>query len=270
MAFKKTFKRKGPSRTKAPFRRLHKKNTGRTGPTRVMIPMARQLHQPLPDRLFTWLTGNNSGYLSATSSPYTTFGIGLNTLQFPFNTTANGGTNVMPHVIQTADAWNPTGFDNLLYNGNTSTGLYKNYRVWGAKVSVTVLPEALADTCQVVMAPQVSGNSLYADSVIGIMTAAQGPDSINKVVQAGAPVKQNSLKKYYRIYDLLGIPKKEYAANVRNTYGYDGETPTQQAWLYIGARAFNQSNFTFAVGMEVTVEYFVEFFTRIDSALLQT
>lgn len=279
MVLKRNYKRKPKARANM-RRRPYKgrRARGLKGPTELTFRLGKQIHQPLPDRFFTWLTLNQSGYVTGAATPLSCFEFGLNSVCYPFNF----NINALPNPIIALGACAFTGLNNILYNSVTGTGLYENFRVWRAKVAVTWLPQALGDTSQAVMVPLVPTASVgggiivntYGGTSAGIMQAGQSPRVINKPIQSGAPVKTNTLYGNYSIPELMGMPSDKFAADQSSFGQYGtgapstGGGPSTTISLYSAIRSLDQANFGQPVGIEVRLEYFVEFFRRTDKRLL--
>lgn len=251
--YKKSFVKKGPTRGKKHYHKRHHAST-----TKLLFKPSKSIHQPLPDRYFTWLEQNNSGYITAAAAAFSVFGLCLNgaAAQFPFNISVGLGTipNGLPAVASAA----ATGHTNLFT-------IYKYCRIWGVKVSVTMVPQSQSDSGQLVMAPFV--DATYAATVAGILQAAQAPGSVVRLINSSAPMSTNTVRKYYSIPELLGISKKDYAIGSNGSFQNGSPVTGPIASLFVGYRTLDQANTSTPVGIEVQCNWLVEMFMRNDSTL---
>lgn len=238
--------------------------------TKMMFKPSRSLHQPMPDRYFTWLEQVNQGYIATnTSSPFI-YGLALNDPIAAFGK-KGGAPSAFPNPLTSvANQW-PTGLANLLttqgVTGANSSGIYNQFRVWGVKVTLSHQPENVADTGTITIAPVVGSNDTYATAP-AIMSS---PNSMTKMLSEATNSRSNTVSKYYRIYELLGIPKKLYAAGYYGNAGiYTGlvTTSNSTAFLQVCYQNGVANNTSGNIPISVKFNWFIELFSRTDANLL--
>lgn len=222
--------------------------------------------QPLPDSYFTWVTIENQGSVTGgAGSASGTFGFALNDIIQPFSKTGSILAS-LPNPVKVVTTENPTGVSNLLFNAGTATGIYQLFRVWAAEVIVSYLPQSVggaSENANIAMAPVNSG-SRYTD-VEGI---TGGPNAVSLSAMQGASGGQNSIRALYKMPALAGLPARVYKAFVAAT-GSAAATPTQTFFVQVGHRNCLNADFAASsLGIKVVIRYHVEFFNRVDSALL--
>ena len=146
---------------------------------------------PIPSRFRTKLTAAIYGYEAAgiTNSQYA---VNLNSIYQPFN----GGTwtNALPAIA----TLQPTGFASFL-----NVNFYRKFRVYGSKIEIEFLPQALTDTVECVITPAISGVA-----PVNTANAMAQPFSKSSLFSSS---KQNifngKLKNYMTVHQLLGVSK---------------------------------------------------------------
>jgi hypothetical protein len=234
--------------------------------TSLAFKESLSLHQPVPDEYWCWLTASNQGALNV-GNANNHWEMSLNTLQYPFNVLPPGG-GALPNPAQAVATWNPTGFTNIISNpalinaGGVYTGLYYSYRVWAAEATVTYMPTTAVDSSMLTMAPLGQG-ILYGST----STQIQSPNSCFKLITAGVSSDANTLKCFYSIPEILGVPKKNFASLSGaggGTAGVWGTGPTTIVFLQVRSANATGANNANTMGINVTVRYHVQFFGRVD------
>lgn len=215
--------------------------------------------QPFPDRYFAWLEINNSGYWAANAGASVGFDVDANQLTTPFNPAVG---SVMPNPLVAANVAQPAGLKNLVTNAGTGTGLYVNYRVWRAICTITVQPTSSGDPQIICIAPTTAGG-IYGS----ITTASQGPNSVKGTATSSTGTSDNTVQCNISLPKVLGVPESVYAADI-NTAGSFSTGPVTSANFQFFAYNQNQVVNTNKLPYTVRVRYFVEFFNRTDSSLL--
>lgn len=239
-------------------RRLHRKGRRGGHSDTMMFKLSKSTHDPLPARYFTWLTIDQTGYVAAGNAT-NNFLIGLNNIIHPFSQGGSSITNPVP-AVATND---PTGLQNLLYNSVTGTGIWKRFRVWGAKVNTSIMPRSVLDSVNAAQVATTLGTA-YA-SIFPVM---QAPHSSYKVISSGTYARGNTFSRYYSIPKIMGIPKREYAAETANTYGTYATAPSDGCNIQVLVETLDAQNLTVNLGYNVRIQYFVEFFNLVDTLLL--
>jgi len=242
-------------------KRNHKSVDSVKTPNEVVYRPSFKTGQIVPDRYFVWLDLFNVGQFPAGGGA--NYGFALNNINFPLNNT--GANGLLPSLEIAAGTCDPAGLKNLLFNSTTSAGLWTNYRVWKVAVEFCATPQANVDTLLVAMAPVLGSGSNYGTNA----TMVQGPNSCYHTCSTGQG-NHNTLKKMWSLPQLLGVPDRDYGALSLSTYGTYGVPPVRPVFLQIDWAAETDVNTTLVVPYTIKVRYFVEFFQRCDTALIDT
>jgi hypothetical protein len=266
----KSFKRKFSSTKKRHFNKTRKfkksSSSSSAGSDSRVVALSfkgslRSL-QPMPDTFKTWVTATNSGYWpTGTGTSTNSFQLAIDAICKPFNNT--GGTGkLLPNPLVATASESGSGVKNLLYNTDTNTGIYVNYRVWRVILEVQAVPQTQGDSALFAMAPIVNTASQYT-SINGI---TQGVNSVSKMITAGTSGKGDMIKANWSIPAILGIQDNQYATtSTAQSYGYTGNVFPQIGYnLLDGNTALVNTLPVF-----VKMNQFVEFFRRADGQLLQ-
>lgn len=210
----------------------------------------------MPDSYKCWVTLTNTGYWP-TAVQTNSFQFVVDQIVDPFNATGGTGKTI-PNPLVSASGVSPSGVRNLLYNTVTSTGIYKNYRVWRVKLRFEVAPQLNGDASTIAMAPVIGAAGAYA----GINQICQAPNSVSKMAVVGTP---NVLTANWSIPELLGIKESDYATtSTASTYATSGTILPQVGYNAVDGNLAN------ALPFFIKIQQFVEFFSRSDYNLLQT
>lgn len=229
--------------------------------TTLVFKQSFLTRQPIPDRYFCWLNCFMTGATNVGVGSNTgTWQIKLNALTFPFNT-----GSPMPNPIQAVNVTNPAGLKNLLFNSTTSTGLWGFYRVHRVRVSHTFQPQTAGDNCTCGIAPLINTGG-YG----GLITLSQGPNAKTIVTTIGGTGANDTLYQNIDVAAALGIKKELYAANVFTTAGSFAAPPTQVLNLQAIYNTIDNSVLTAPLQYAVRLQFLVEFFERIDTALIDS
>lgn len=270
---KRTFKRKfnrSFTKKKMPFsRRVFKgsENRGQNGTsktnqiTHLKNPRSLTTRQPIPDNYWTWLTVQGDGY-AASGVGSASFSFAINNPVLPFNNTGAGGAFPNPSVANNAN--NPTGLQNLIYNSSTATGLWQYGRVWRTRVTVTPMVSNTADQIQVAMAPLTGTVNTYSTYA----ALAASPNSATRDSQMNMAPKDGQLTEDWDIPAIVGIKKQLYDAQA-GAYSFQYATvPTSQVFAQVYMTEGTQQNTTGRVVFRIVIQYYIQFFQRIDTLLL--
>jgi len=249
---------------KRPFRRFNKRRQ-RATTSSLTFRRSNLTHQPWPDRYFTTLMVENFGYYGTSTGQSDYFGMALNILPYPFNT-VGGITNKLPNPKVATNSCDPAGLENLLYNSATNTGLWLNYRVWGATVRINCQPQATGDALQFGIAPVVTASANYGS----LQTLSQGPNSKWIVCTANNTARGNTIIKHFSIPQILGISKRAYGTPATATYGTYGTAPSSanQVFAQVFYNTQDESTNSGPIGFSVSIKYHVEFWGRTDTAII--
>lgn len=219
----------------------------------------------VPSRLFQWMTVNEMGYLSSGAMTNRgDFNFDLNYPVTAFNST--GGTGfLLPNSIF-GTSGNPAGLKNMLLNPSTNTGLYEYGRVWRVKGQVTFVPQTNTDNLMVSVNPVTSAAAVYGN----VVTARQAPYARTKVIEANTSAKANTIFFDYSLPTIVGVKKSEYGAQSANTYFTYATGPNQPLYAQVTWQQLWNSNLSNAVAIEIKLRYFIEWFQRTDTSLLDT
>lgn len=219
-----------------------------TSVTKLNFPQSKMYRSPIPDRYFCWVSANQEGTLAAGGQ--TSFNFALNIALRPFNNV--GGGNVISNAVPSATSNGLYGFNNLLFNATTNTGLWINYRVWTVIVKVEANTQLTTLNNDHAMAP-VIGTSVYST----FNNLCLGPHSVQKGIGSGFSVNESALRKTYSIPEILGVSKEEYGALSNQTYGSGASLPNTNVYLQY---MLKQASVTSDTNMVVRVQYHIEFF----------
>lgn len=146
---------------------------------------------PIPSRYRCKLKSALYGYLpaGATSSQYA---VNLNSIYLPFQ--AGSWANASPTIA----TLQPTGFASFM-----NVNFYRKFRVYGSKITVEFLPQALTDTVQVVVTPAINGIA-----PANTANAMSQPFSKGSMFSSSKQnIKNGNLSNYITIHKLLGVSK---------------------------------------------------------------
>lgn len=239
-----------------PGRRLFR-NARKSGQARAIMhgPSASQ-QQALPNEYICWLTVTNQGDIASGSSTGS-YTVELNDIVHPFNT-----ADTLPNLVNSSAAWDPTGLQNLLYNSNTSTGLYFYYRVLATKIKFSVQPTAITDVLDVSIAPTNQGGVYGA-----FATGASGPQGRKMVATTNNNTRSNTLNLNTDVMKVVGIKELAGATFTPATDGSYSVSPTNNMLYSINWYA--RVNLSSPVQYWVSIQYKVYFFGRVDTPLLE-
>lgn len=229
--------------------------------TKMSFPFSFFCRQPLPDQFFTWLCCDMIGYADDTSVSGN-FAFGLNILSFPFN--QPGGLGVtLPHPFSAVNAANPAGLKNVLYNSSTSTGIWNFYRVWATQVELVSTPFSQADRVYITMAPVYENVNAYGS----VITSGQAPNSMEKMVEAGVSAKENTLAALYKIPNIVGQDSRSFLASGAYVGSFSA-APSAPVYMNVNYATADKGTLSGNLTFSVRLRFHVEFFQRVDTALL--
>jgi len=107
-----------------------------------------------------------------------------------------GGTwsNALPSIA----TLQPAGFASFM-----NVNFYRRFRVYGSKITIEFLPQALTDTVQVVITPAISGVA-----PVNTANAMSQPFSKSSMFSSSKQnIKNGNLSNYMTIHKLLGVSK---------------------------------------------------------------
>jgi len=243
-----------------------KKRTKRNPMTIVHVPKSLKLHQPMPDQYWCWLRHQSQGLIPIFGGAGAIYSWGYqgNNPWLPLNT-HGGATNSMPSPVVSVNTQQPSGLKNLLYNATTATGLYQTGRVWKVRGKITYYPQALSDQVLCCMAPVIGSSAAYTLS----SNMMDGPHGVGWIASAYNTSKLNSHSFQYDIKEILALTHEEMSGNNLNTFTYStAPTSANQVNILNIVQTLDQviTNNTIPVVLEL--EYYVEFFNRCDTQIL--
>lgn len=212
---------------------------------------------PFPPRyrtkFVTEFMGSNAAGNYAANARYF---ISLNSCYLPMN--SGGWPNTLPAIATLA----PTGYSSIL-NAN----LYQSARVYGSKVEIEFLPQALTDTLLVTLTPsQTSSNPASA-------AVAQQQPYTKKMFFSSSKTngKNNKLVNYITQHKFLGVSKRAIEDDLSGNYiqAYDAEPVNRLFWV-INVITPDVTVTVAPVEFRVKVTYYVECFGATTATLLET
>lgn len=173
---------------------------------------------PFPRRYRTKFNASIYGYVAAGSTSGH-FSVNLNSAYLPF--AAGSWPNALPAIA----TLQPAGYSSVV-----NQTLYQNVRVYGSKLLVEFLPQALTDTVQVTLTPSVS-----AATPTSVANAMAQPYNKQLLMSSS---KMNSrtgsfISNYMSQSKLLGVNKKaiEYDLSGAYTHLYNADPTNTFSWV---------------------------------------
>jgi len=266
---KKTFARKGGFKRKFVRRNGGGTNTGvqkgtvTKRPSVLHFPSSFFTKQPLPDKFYTYLHADITGYFPSGAAANGQAAFIMNHLFFPFNVNGDSAAFLNPSV--TISSFNPTGLSNLIYNPVTSTGIWSQGRVWSLKVDLTLFPQINGDNCEFGVAP-IAGT---ADAYTSMPVLASGPNSVVKVTGSGTSGAANTISGTWSIPALAGISNQIF--NADPDYAFMASAAPAAKWfLQFRYATLDQAVLSNNMPYKIHCTWHVEFFSRTDTQLLIT
>lgn len=233
------------------------------GPTFLKFAKSYICKQPLPDRYDTWLFLDNYGHYPSGGSVGSA-AFSLNNLDTPLNLTG-GLALALPNPVTSVATAQFAGLRNLLVNATTGTGIWNFCRVWSIRVDLWFEPSSLGtDTVNVAMAPVTGNTAAY----LTVVTCGQGPNSTVKSCTQSVADKMNTLSNLYSMPQLCGISQKEYAADDTHSFNLGAAAPNPTVYLNIQWGTADALALAAALPWKLRLAAHVEFYGRVDSALL--
>lgn len=232
------------------------------GPTFLKFARSYICKQPMPDRYDCWLFLDNYGHY-ASGAAVGSAAFSLNNLNTPLNVTGALGV-ALPNPVTAVGSAMYAGLKNLLYNAATGTGIWNFARVWSVRVELWFCPQSTGDTINVSMAP-VTGN---VAAYLTVVTCGQGPNSCNSSMTNGVAASMNTIRNYYSMPALCGISQKEYAADDTHSFNLGAAAPNPTVYLNVQWGTADAQNLASTLPWKLRLAAHVEFYSRVDSALL--
>lgn len=269
MFFKRSFRSFKRGKTGGGFRRKRFSSNGRrqfgkstafkakSNLTTVNISKSSaKLRQSLPDRVQMWLFSDMAGNYVAVSAATNSFQFAIDGILDPYNFTGGSGVKIPGPLVPIASL-SPTTAKNWLFNLTTGTGLYFSYRVWRTKLEICLQPEVAGDTSIFSAAP-TNATTFYGNAIV----LGQAPQGKTRTITSAAQ-GNNNLFFNLSMPQIRGLSDTAYEADI--VYG---QATTPGVYMQV-AFATNDGGTTVApMGIRIRMAQFVEFFSRVDSALL--
>lgn len=213
-------------------------------------------HQmPFPPRFRTKMTCAIYGSIAAGVNT-ATFTSKLNSCLLPF---AGGTWTGASPAIATL---NPAGFS-AICNQN----YYTSFRVYSSKILVEFLPQALADTIQIVIVPSIStGGSVFAVSL-------EQPYAKSMFMSSS---KQNSargsaLTNYITVHKFMGVSKRAIEDDLSNKFNgfFNAQPGTLLEWVVEFVTPDAVVTVT-PLEYRAVMTYYVEFYNAVNSTFVET
>lgn len=214
--FKQGLKTKRKNRTRTVSRIPRQIDGFSASPTLVTYMSKGQ--SPFPRRYRTIFHSSIYGFVAAgsTSGHFT---VNMNSAYLPWA----GGA--WPNALPAIATLQPAGYSSVV-NGT----LYQNVRVYGSKLSVEFLPQALTDTVQVTLTPAVS-----AAVPTSVATAMAQPYTKQLLMSSSKMNSRNGsfISNYMSQSKLLGVNKKaiEFDLSGNYTHTYNGDPANLFYWV---------------------------------------
>jgi len=227
------------------------------------------MRQPFPDKYRTWITIEASGYRGsgAGSLPFS-YNFALNYLTLPFNVGGGVTQTLLNPVIANASN-QAAGLQNILYNSSTGTGIWQLYRVWRVKVAVTTTVATLnggVNQCLISAGAPVLGQS---NSYGTAQAVGSAPEGKYKIITSGTSGKENTLYFDFSMPELFGMPASQFQAYTPAAYAYATSAGALTQIFQHTLQASDQTTASAAnIGIMIKMQFFVEFFNRVDTNLL--
>lgn len=177
---------------------VRKHRAKKAGPNLAIV---RGVRSPFPPRLRTRMRSEANVWYLAANGPLLKNIVKLNSLNVPFTGVTTFGAQyfVNPTAIE------PAGLGNLIYNASLNTGIYYRYRVYGAKLQMTVSPGNSADACYGVIAVQNKDDSTFATSISAVQNAMQAPNSTYRICSINNNMGNNVVSYYISTAKAYGV-----------------------------------------------------------------
>lgn len=183
--------------------------------------------------------------------------VGLNYLYHPINNatwnltgpvTVNSG--IPPNVLQ------PTGYDQI---APTTGFMYRKWRVYASKISMSLTPETPTDYMEVSITP-----SQITSSPIDVGAAMAQPYTRSKFFATGKAIGNPSdiLSSYMTVHKIAGVTSSAIQNDLSGQFigNSSGGLPTTQYYWVVNFAKVNYTDNTLSIDLNMKVTYWVEFF----------
>lgn len=255
-SFKKTFRRQ-----RKVLKRMYTKRNYKATSKSLSFLAPRQ--QPLPSRYRTKFTSNITASIDAGATSYQLLAY-HNYFEYPWSINVNAGeiakiSNLQPSLGYPTEsailaALQPAALANIFEMNSDSYGkLYQNYRTYASKISLTVMPQALADTMQVTITPvsEIGDPSVSLPQPQTCGDALASPFTKRAVFSAGKGI--STLSNYISTSKLFGIKSRAVQDATDNDLFYNS------GWV-VNFSTMDATNTATPVLFEVKMTYYVELY----------
>lgn len=229
---------------------------------------------PFPMRMLTTLSCNASGYI-ATAGARSSYGLSVPGagIYLPFNTKSSYPTSSgFPTVV--TQLTGATSFATIQCTGyNQLNSLYKQFRVIGSKIKVTIFPVVAGDTVNVALLPSTQENQInvgFSGASGGVnplpAQASTYPYSKMKVCDRESSPKACTLTSFMSTAKINALSASQYKNDVVNGVGIAsdpnvtvGAQSEDLPWLWwISLQSADNDVFAGNMLVNVTITYYVE------------